>query len=186
MPIKDGMIGFSGGDQLIQRAIKFFTRSNWSHSFSVMTVAGHLSTIDTTSTIVEVAPFENKLKEKDYFEIWTPTKASEEEINQAISKTYKEYSAKWYGYLSYLWFMYRYSLRLLEIEPIKMWSWANHGVTCTELTCFFIESLGGQYKDLFEGKDLNTQSPQELYDIVTNNTHLFKYVLSKPHSDGSI
>ena len=160
MELKTGMIFLSGGEELVQKAIKFFTRSKFSHSFVIMPgPGGVLSALETTSTIVSFSPVSNKANEKNYIEVWLPSRVDE----LWLAKTYYDYSGKWYGYLSYTWFLYLWFCRLFGYEPKKMWEWCNSGVTCTELTCTYLSRI---YPELFAGKDLNTLAPEELKEIM--------------------
>jgi hypothetical protein len=174
--IKPGMVGLSGGGTFIQKAIKYFTGSQWSHSFTVMlNENGVLSALETTSTQVHLDPMINKMSEPDYVQIWEVI-APEEDLHRANELVRKQFLGMWYGYLSYLWFMYRWLLRKMGKEPMTMWGWVSGGVTCTELTCTGIYYISEIFKGLFVGRDINTQAPQELEAIMINNPALFRFV----------
>lgn len=176
MEIRPGMIGMSGGNSFIQKAIRFFTKSDFSHSFPIsIGFEGVLSTFETTSTIVSSVPIEHKLAEPDWIELWEPI-CSEDIRRQALKEVYKEYAGTWYGYLSYLWFMYRWLIRKFGKEPKHVWSWADNNVTCTELTCYYIAKLGPEFAALFSDLDYSAQSPEELIIIMKSNPHLFKRI----------
>lgn len=170
MIIKNGMIGFSGGDEFIQKAIKFFIGSKFSHSFVVISFPyGSLSALETTETRVTVTPVDRKLDENNYVEIWDVI-APEGDKNVAADYSFVTYSGKLYGYLSYFWFIYRWFMRLFGIEKKTMWKWAAKNVTCSELTASYLDFL---YPELFKGMDINTITPKELYIIVKNNPDKF-------------
>jgi len=169
--IKEGMIGLSGGNSFIQNAIKYFTKSQFSHSFVVMDGPYRsLSILETTSTIVSLTPFSTKISEPNYIEMWEVI--STIEIKDILKNNYLTYAAQWYGYLSYLWFMWRWFWRLLGIEKNVMWKWAVTGQTCTELTCNGYLCI--LFPEIFVGKDINTIAPEELRVIMLANPDKFK------------
>jgi hypothetical protein len=175
--LKPGMIALSGGNEFIQKAIKFFTRSMFSHSFALMQGPYKiLSSFETTSTIVSGADIAHKWEEDDYIQVWDVLEASDDEKRKSLKKLYKEYAKTRYGYESYLWFIYRAICRLFKYEPKIMWKWVSNGVTCTELSCYYLYNLNAIYRALFDGLDFNTLSPQELYNIMIFNPNLFKQI----------
>jgi len=115
----------------------------------------------------------HKLVEPEWIQIWEPI-CSDALKRQALKETYEEYAGTWYGYLSYLWFMYRAVARLFGKEPKHVWSWADNNVTCTELTCYYLAKLGPEFVNLFKDLDYSAQSPEELLNIMKANPHLFK------------
>lgn len=172
-----GMIGFSGGNKWIQRAIRFFIGSHYSHSFTILEGPfEEFSVLETTSTIVCLTPLERKLSESNWVDLWLITDASKDEIVNANKMIYENYSAMTYGYLAYLWFMYRWLCRKFKYEPKVMWKWCTHGITCSELTSIGISLLNERYSKLFDGYDLNAVSPEELNTIFKNNPSKFRYV----------
>lgn len=171
---KSGMIGLSGGDTFIQKAIRYFTGSIFSHSFITMNGPRDiLCALETTSTIVKLAPLEHKLSEPNWIEMWEIL-ADPIDIERASIQTFAEYVGSRYGYESYLWFMYRSGVRKFGYEPLKMWDWASHGVTCTELSCYTIERINPSFHTIFEGRDYNTIAPQELSIIMHDRSDLFR------------
>lgn len=171
--IKKGMIGLSGGKNLMQECIKFFISSKFSHSFIIIDVMGILSALETSSTVVTVSPMTNKKFEKNYVQIWElKTDLDQEKIDYFLTQVYF-FSSCWYGYLSFFWFMYRWLCRKFNYEPKRMWNWCKKGMTCTELTCHYVECI---FPELFMDLDLNTISPQELLEIMQKNPDKFRSV----------
>lgn len=173
--VKSGMIGLSGGNAWIQRQIMFFTQSNYSHSFVIFKGLSGVDVLETTETIVCVSPLERKIRESNEVEIWEP-KASEQEKEAALRMVYEKYAAKWYGYLSYIWFIYRWAMRKIGKEPTIMWKWCTDGVTCTELTVAYLCCLNDEYVQIFKERDINSQSPEELKKIMVSHPKLFDYI----------
>lgn len=174
---KIGMIGLSGGNKWIQRSIRFFIGCEYSHSFTIMNGPfEELAVLETTDTIVCMTPLDRKLSEKNWVDLWEIIEASQEEIIAANKMIYIKYSAMTYGYLAYIWFMYRWLCRKFNYNPKKMWGWCINGVTCSELSACGISMLNSRYAKIFENVDLNTISPKELDVIFKSNPHLFRYV----------
>jgi hypothetical protein len=173
MEVKAGDIGLSGGNLFIQKAIRYFIGSQFSHSFTVLDGPyGVLSVLETTDTIVCMSPFHKKDSEANYIEMWRPVYAGNpSDIQEILKHGYEKYSANWYSYLSYLWFMYRWLCRKFKYEPKVMWKWVVNGQTCTELTCAGYVAL--IFPELFLNKDLNTISPRELREIMIANPDKF-------------
>lgn len=182
MEIKEGMIGFSGGNEFMQKAIRFFIGSKFSHTFTVIrspygeeSNKDHniISVIETTSTLVSMTPFHRKDNEDNYIEMYDVIADSFLKTS-ALEETYIRFSGKWYGYLSYFWFIYRWFMRkLFNKEPKQMWDWCNKGITCTELTCNYLYLL---FPEIFEGYDLNILSPDKLKEIINKNPNKFIYL----------
>jgi len=172
--IQIGDIFLSGGNKFVQKFIRYFTDSLFSHSGCMGSgPGGLLATVETTPTIVTSQPFDRKYEQPDWLLVVEPL-ASQESKEKAFIKTWKEYVAERYGYETYLWFIYRSLVRKIGFEPKKMWSWASTGVTCTELTCYYLCKLSDEFAAIFSGKDLNTIAPQELMKIIDYNPELFK------------
>ena len=173
MDIKIGMIGFSGGDLFIQKAIRFFIGSDFSHSFMVgEREDGVLCALETSSTKVMFGPVSDKLNEKNWVEMWEVIGPTDEVKKAVTDDCRKKYFAKWYAYLSYVWFMYRWGCRKFGYEPTKMWGWCTWGETCTELTSEY-PSDNRIFPDLFKGMDINTISPDILHAMMVKNPDKF-------------
>lgn len=179
--VRPGMIGLSGGQSFIQRAIRWFTGSDWSHSFMIISgPLGELSAIETTDLKVRVASMQHKMAEPDWLQIWQilpggdPDRERSDHLHAGLAM-YLEYTDTWYGYLSYLWFMYRALMRKVGYEPRTIWRWAAGGVTCTELTCYYLDQLD-RVRHVLTSRDLNTLAPAELLAIMHARPDLFKPV----------
>lgn len=172
MEIRQGMIGFSGGTRWIQRAIGYFTDSEFSHSFMVKNNAdGIPCALETTFTTVMFGPVADKLQEKNWVEMWDVI--APEEQKAAALETCLPYIGSWYSYLSYLWFLYAWAKKKLGMRPpTKMWKWCTPGNTCTELTQKYPKYL---FPELFEGLDENIVTPPVLRNIMVE--HPDKFVL---------
>jgi hypothetical protein len=174
--VKPGMIGLSGGKSFIQKAIEYFSRSPFSHSFVIIDgPEDKTSVLETSDTIIQVVPLERKLSEPDMVEIYEPI-ASKKAKHRALSASYQAYAGTWYGYMSYIWFIYRWLMRKFGKEPQHMWHCFNHGTICSELVSHYLFNLGGAHAKLLDGRDLNTLSPQEIYELIQQNPSLFRFV----------
>jgi hypothetical protein len=170
MMFKEGMICFSGPRKgnFIQRGIKFFTRSKFTHSFVVIKGPGEILTaLETTSTLVCPTPVARKYNEDHYIEAWEIINENDRQLMLATSNViYRIYSGCWYGYLSYPWFMYKWLCECFGIEKKTMWKWCRGNITCTELTS---KSLADPYKP---NQDDNTISPRVLRDHFLKNKNI--------------
>lgn len=170
---KEGQICFSGGNSFMQKAIRFFLGKNALYSHSFVVVKGPheiLSALETTETRVTLTPVSRKLDENNWIEVW---EAVHPDITKAITinslRAYILYSGWFYGYFSYVWFIYRWVVRLFGVEPKRMWRWANRGITCTELTMVSYPYV------IDDDRDINTVDPMILRDHVSKNKD-FKFV----------
>jgi hypothetical protein len=119
---------------------------------------------------------ESKLLEPDCLQVWELLKTTPKETEEANKSTYEEYSGVWYGYLSYLWFMWAWLCwKVSKKEPDKMWKCVSNNVTCTELTCYNLTKRKA-YKRLFIGKDFSAQNPYKLRAMFEENPELFREV----------
>jgi hypothetical protein len=175
--IKVGDIGLSGGNLFIQKGIRFFTNSLWSHSFTVVPAfdENELAVMQTTETRSVVVPLNRKLNEPDWVFIYRP-KASSAAIMSAISQSWGECSGEWYGYPSYFWFIYVWAMEKLNLRPSAIWGWAKGGVTCTELTSTYVRYLGIEYAKLIDTQDRSQWSPQRLQGVMDSRPDLFERV----------
>lgn len=171
MELKAGMIGLSGGNGFIQKCIRFFIESDFSHSFTIVDgPCSCISALETTDTRVCVTPMTRKQYEENWVEIWE-IEASEVVKEAALRSTYAKYSGLMYGYFSYLWFMYRWLVRKLGADRGWMWDWASKGVTCTELTSSYVRQV---YPDDFLGMDINAITVRELRLIMLAKPDRYK------------
>lgn len=173
MEIKLGMIGLSGGNKFMQRAIRFFTRSEFSHSFVVVDGPYQvLSVLETTESIVCLSDFYRKDSEENYIEMWEPI--IKIDTSEILKKAYLTSVGKYYGHLTYVWFIYDWVCSFFGYQPKIMWKWVNNGPTCTALVCE--EYLSKIFPHLFENIDFSTMTPEKLRKIMLNNPDKFKYL----------
>jgi hypothetical protein len=175
MKFEDGMVCFSGGDSFMQRGIRFFTRSKFSHSFVVVKIDGVLCALETTSTKVVCKPVDEKYSESNYIECWTMIESSDQvELFLKTMAAKYFYEGAWYAYQSYPWFIYNWFLGLFGRESKTMWRWCQafsiFKITCTELTC---KSLKNKFKP---DMDENAVTPQKLRDNFLTIPNLIKKV----------
>jgi hypothetical protein len=163
---------FSGGDEFIQKAIRFFTQSKFSHSFVIMEGPGQrLCALETTSTLVTLTPANRKYLEKYYVEVWRPVGDNLKETISILSQNaFIRYSGNWYGHISYVWFIYRWFMSLFGRDLKKMWRWANRGITCTELTNTSFPFI------IDNERDPNTITPQIMRDWIARHPEYFTLV----------
>lgn len=174
-----GDIGLSGGNAFIQKAIRFFTNSQWSHSFTVVpSLMGinALAVMETTESRNVVVPLSRKLNEPDWVFVYRP-RVSQAAIANAIGRAWNECSGELYGYTSYLWFIWAWVVQKFGRKaPENVWKWAQAGITCTEYTTCYVKYLGPQYEALIGDEDRSEWNPQKLQETMDANPELFEKI----------
>lgn len=182
MDVKSGNIVFSGkrDSNWYSNSVKYITQSKWSHSFIVAGSAlGELSAMECDLDVTLV-PWQSQYVEKnaDYYEVYNPIKASQEDIDRAAKYCYDNYAEEPYGFLEIPWFVYRiYAKKWFGIDSKTNWS--NQGMFCSGLTYNYLVQLGGEYALLVKDFKENTMSPQDLYQLVLARLDLFEFVTKR-------
>jgi hypothetical protein len=180
--VKPGDIFFSGGPTFIQEAINDFTDGIFCHSGIIGSGPSDiLSSLETSATTVHCQAFEKKLHEPDYILI-VEVLSNAKDKQSSFVECYLEFVGKWYGYLSYLWFIYRAAIiQLKRIRlfknisvPKDVWKWASKNITCTELTCIFLAKLGGLFSTVFNDTDFSGVAPNDLFPLIPKLPTMFR------------
>jgi len=176
--IISGDIGFAGKRKstFYSRAVKWFTKSRWSHNFVVMPkFIGELCVLEAEVNVV-LRLFEKEYVEKnnDYYEVWRPKKATPKEIVDAARESFKTDAGEIYGFMQIPWFAARSLLSRVGINLSK--NWFPSGEICSETLWGYLYNLGGEYRLEAEKLGENECSPQDLYDLVKKREDLFSFV----------
>jgi hypothetical protein len=171
-----GSIGFSHPKKMgfYSKAVRWFTKSNWSHCFYIAPqYMGELMVIETDLK-VQVVPFikEYQVKAADNFELYLPFKAEEEEIYNACKSAFSKTAGETYGFFSIPWFAVRSILNSLFRIVLKK-NYVSSGVICSELVIIFLKDLGGEYEKAFSTLSVEETSPEDIYKIVISRPDLF-------------
>lgn len=177
-----GDIAFSGkrASNWYSDGVKSITNSKWSHTFMLVgDILDELSVMEADLNILTV-PWQREYVEKDadYYEVWRPTKASQEDVARATKYCYHNYSGEVYGFLEIPWFVYRIYMKKWFGISVKR-NWSSDGIFCSELVYDYLYQLGGEYRDLLKNFTPDTASPQDLYDLVLSRLDLFQFVVQR-------
>ena len=182
MSVQKGDIVFSGKRawNFYSATVKYITGSKWSHSFLLLgEVNGELSALEADLDVTAVSwQSQYVIKNEDYYQVYRPIKASQEDIDRATQYCYDNYAETAYGFLQIPWFIYRiYAKKWLGITAKKNWS--SQGMFCSELTFDYLYQLGGEYRDLLKDFTADTASPQDLYNLALSRIDLFSFVIER-------
>lgn len=164
---KSGSIGFSSGKGFFSNAIRFFSKSHWSHSFLITHPENTIPSVLEASQLVQKVPYSRYGGvDHEIYEIDSPN------ISNTLDYIYVTYAGAQYGYLQILWFMWRW-LNSLIGRKLTESNWFPNEIICSELVIDYLNALGEPYKSLFEELDPNVVSPQDIYEIVKANPQWF-------------
>jgi hypothetical protein len=183
--LEPGMIGFSNNKKG-GFLIRFFTRSNITHSFVLMFPLNGITAVEEASASVQIVPFEphytNNPNEDYYLYRIRPEYASPDAVVKALTRVFEEFAGVKYGWLQLLWFPYRWFketiLRQKNVHREK--NWFTRGVICSELQYWYLIYLHPVFTELLKDYDGDTIEPSDLLDVVKANPHIFEFVISKP------
>lgn len=178
MDIQVGDIVFSGRRSgFFPKGVRFFTNSKWSHCFFIMTdVAGEKAVLEADMHC-QVVPWyrEYEIKNEDYYEVYRPIQATNEEKINAANATYNQMSGEIYGFLQIIWFMWDSICKKLHLNSGRQWF--PNGIVCSGVQDKYLQSLNHKTATAFEiYKEINRVNPQELYEVVTARPDLFEYI----------
>ena len=112
-----GMIGFSNNKKG-GRIIRFFTRSNISHTFVFTFTLKGVPAVQEASASVQIVPFLSRYhgNPKYSYEVYEVTAGSvtEEDVEGALSRIFEEFAGAKYGWFQILWFPYRWFLETVR------------------------------------------------------------------------
>lgn len=175
--MKVGAIFFSSprNPGFYSRAVKYFTKSKWSHCFYVgPAYMGELMAIETDLKL-QVVPFQKEYVEKneDVYEAFYPQMASSVDVLNAAKLAFRETAGQTYGFLSIPWFAVR--AKLGHLFSFKK-NYSTSGAICSELLVKYIRALGGEYEKCVSHLTDDETSPEDLYTIVLSRQDLFKRI----------
>jgi hypothetical protein len=179
MDIQVGDIVFSGKRKagFYSKSVMFFTESRWSHCFFIMTDVANEKAVLEADLKCQVVPWqrEYEINDNDYYEVFRPIKASEEEKINSANRVYREYSGEEYGFLQIPWFVWDSICKKIGWSSGK--NWFPSGAICSEVQVDYIQGLNVEYDEAYKDyQDLNRVSPEDSYQIVINRPDLFKFV----------
>lgn len=161
-------------------AIKWFTRSRFSHSLVTMpTILGLPICIEAADSGVNTVRFDKAYShntEQEY-EIWKLNIAPEA-IDAGIREVVDDLETA-YGFLEYPWFVWRSICRVFGKDIKHQDNWCTRGTICSELCVAFLKACGLGHT--LAGYGEGSVSPQDLQDIFKAHPAVFELVAYKKH-----
>lgn len=170
------MIGFSANRKSkLASLIRFFTRSKWSHCFVLGPSIQGYATVIEASELVAVVPFIRNYKTNadEGYEVWDCIAATTSDKERAFARVFFELSGKQYGFFQLLWFVYDWAALTLRGKRSKKNPFPS-GVICSEMNWYYLNFLGGEYRQLVWHLDPDTTHCGDLYSLIVNRPDLFK------------
>lgn len=177
-----GAIGFSGpksGAGWFQKAIMFFSKSKWSHSFVTFFPVGGMPSVIEAGHAVQTVPFDRyRLNGNLSYEVYQIVGVDEESVSNALRRVFVDYSGGVYGYFQLLWFVWRWLNSFVGRSVEREANWFPSGKICSELVYDYESQVSGIFVEEVARMGLteNTVTPQDLYEIVLNNPNNFKLI----------
>jgi len=175
------MIGFSNNKKG-GRIIRFFTRSNISHTFVFTFTLKGVPAVQEASASVQIVPFLSRYhgNPKYSYEVYEVTAGSvtEEDVEGALSRIFEEFAGVKYGWFQILWFPYRWFLETVlgRTNVHREKNWFTHGVICSELLFWYLRYLDPLFSTLLKEYDADTIQPSDLLKIVKAHPESFRLV----------
>ena len=167
---KRGVVGFATNwHSQVSAIIRWFTQSNWSHSFIITDV------IKDRTYLLEANYGGTDVRSwREYrdptvvpTELWLPN-ASEEAIDSALAKTQAKFEGVTYGYLELLWIGVKISLAKAGWrvhDPVQQ------GAICSQVAWFYLHELFPQEFGHLDGRSV---TPADLHRVVLNSPSFTK------------
>jgi hypothetical protein len=168
----------------ISSAIRFFTRSPFSHvMFSMGEILGYESVFSAEKDM-EVLPF-SKFDEDntiDYI-VFEWQGVPDEKLSAVVGHLYNKYAGEKYAYLQLLWYVWRWFVEIFNIDIRKKGNWFPDHNHCSELstraTLIIAEEYFPTMKNKIDEWNINNISPYDLYRIITQTPDAMKIVKRK-------
>jgi hypothetical protein len=184
MILKAGDIGFSSNNStglagFVPKAIRYFTKSKWSHSLLIQAPILKEEAVQEASDLVQIVPFQRNYRDStETFEMFRIKKGvvSKATIDASLKKCFNEFTGQKYGYLQLFWFIYRAIAEKFGKDVRHNKNWLSDGVICSELVYWYLFYLGEPFKTLLEPWNADTIQPQDIYNIVQSHPELFELV----------
>lgn len=178
--IKPGDIGLSNKRKgWYPAAVRFFTRSKFSHVFIVGHEFYNELTVIEADLKVQVVPFKKEYIEKnaDAYKIYRPKLASQKEIYKALAKTYQSAAGETYGFMQIPWFAVRSILGKFGIKLSH--NWFPIGQICSETPVGYLKDLGQPYAVASINLTPNETSPEDIAKIILAREDLFEFITER-------
>jgi hypothetical protein len=165
----------SSKGSFIPTCIKWFTKSQFSHSF--ITVPDMLNIpmcIEAAANGVDATRFDNSYVNnlKEGYQVWS-VKIEQTIKDNAVKSILNDLETS-YGYLEYPWFMWRALNRLFGRDIKSQNNWNTDGMICSQLCVAYLKECG--LSGVLVGYGSGSIAPQDLQDIFKAHPELFEVV----------
>ena len=161
----------------IVNAIKWFTKSQFSHSFVTMPdILGVPMCIEAAASGVDMTRFDNSYQNNigEGYQVWQlnlPQDVKDTALKQMLNDL-----EIGYGHFQYPWFIWRKVNLLFGRDIKKHNNWNTSGMICSQLCVAYLKACGVGY--IFEEYGDGSISPQDLQDIFKVYPGLFTLIES--------
>jgi hypothetical protein len=155
-----GTIGFSRKKaNFISKVIRWFTRSQWSHTYIIYQDAPEILVVEAGTFTVQLVPITKYESAKYVNTFFVPRHVSVELVEAGIKKVQEKVEAT-YGWLQLIGFIPVVIARRLLGMTIS--NPARGGIICSELVLIYLREADpdGPWKDA----DRNAVSPEDIYE----------------------
>lgn len=156
----------------IQQAIKWFTKSQFCHSFVTMpTLMGFPMCMEAAENGVDMTRFDTSYQnnQDQGYEVWSIN--IDQDIKDQALKTIINDLEIMYGVFQYPWFIWRKLNMLLGRDIKAQNNWTHDGMICSQLCVMYLRACG--LDDILAGYGNGSISPQDLRDIFKAHPDLF-------------
>lgn len=161
----------------ISSAIRFFTKSKFSHSLiTAPEMVGLPMCIEAAENGVSVIRFDEAYTQNtgESIEIWDvliPNEVKDRGLVPTMDKLEKSY-----GFLELPWFIWRWMNGLVKRDIKAQNNWSHNGTICSQLCRVYLTNAGIGF--LFEGYGKGSVAPQDISVIMNANPKFFKRIYS--------
>lgn len=162
-------------NEWIAKAIAWFTKSKWSHCFiTVSPMSGKEMLMEAAGSGVDMLSFDIGYRDNpdQGYEVYR-FKVDQVVIDAAILDCIKDLETP-YGYYHYVWYIYRFINKFFGRDIKGQDNWFTKNEVCCNLTRHYLEAAG--YKELFEGYGKNSESQEDVYQIIKSHPELFELI----------
>jgi hypothetical protein len=176
---KAGDIAFSYPVALgfYSRAVRFFTKSMWSHCFFLCDDYLGQRMVFESDLKAQLVPFEKEYIESqvDAYELYRPSRARGNQITEACKFSFYVTAGETYGFLSIPWFALRETIFWITGKKLGK-NFKKSGSICSESLLLYIHGLGEEYGEAFKHLTRDETSPEDIYKVVKSRPDLFHYI----------
>jgi len=162
---------------LVPNAIKWFTDSQFSHSFVMMPDVFNIPmAIEAASSGVDMTRFDTGYRDNlnEGYEVWN-IKINQHVKDMALKSILNDLEVG-YGYLDFFYFVARKICKIFgkDIKNENNW-FSKDGIICSQLCVAYLKACG---LNIFSGYGNGSISPQDLQDIFNARPELFEKIES--------